>query len=267
SFSFKFVGGKSPYSVSITNGYEIPGLALSSDGVLSGTPQVTGTRFIELTVTDEQGSTANLFAGALVITPPGAPAPLESTCCFDGSIFGLSGPFDDASVGVPYHFELDAYLLGGVPPYSWSVTPGSSLPPGMALLLGTNGVPNHLGGVPTIPGNYSFQLTAQDSTGQSLTLTLSGPVNVLTLSPDYLLAAVVGSSYSVSLVPSGGTATYSFHLQPYSALPVGLSLSSSGVLSGIPTSPGYFKVYVALTDNTGNTLNKAYQITVDTATG
>jgi len=268
SYAFKFVGGKAPYAVSESSLYPLPaGLQLSPDGVLSGTPQVTGTFLIVPVVTDAQGYTANMVALGLVITPAGVPAPLVSTCCFDFSFYQLSGPFDDASVGVPYHFNLDDYLGGGVPPYTWSVAPGSSLPPGMALMLGTNGVPNHLGGVPTVPGTYSFQVTAQDSGGQSLTLTLSGPVNVLAVSPNYLPPAVVGASYSVPIVPSGGTAPYGFHLQPYSALPVGLSLSSAGALSGTPTSPGYFKVYVALTDAGGNTLNKAYQLTIDTVTG
>jgi hypothetical protein len=267
SFLFKFAGGKAPYTVSESTLYPLPsGLQLSSDGVLSGTPQVTGTFMIVPVVTDAQGFTANMVPLRLVITPAGV-APLVSVCCYDSSFFLLSGPFDDASVGVPYHFNLDEYLQGGVPPYTWSVTPGSSLPPGMALVLGSNGVPNYLGGIPTVPGNYNIQLTAQDSGGQSLTLTLSGPVTVLSLSPDSLPPAIAGTSYSVSIVPSGGTAPYSLQLQPYSALPSGLSLSSSGVLSGIPNYPGYFKVYVALSDSTGNTLNKAYQITVDTAAG
>ena len=268
SFVFKFAGGKAPYTVAESELDPLPaGLSLSANGTLTGIPQVSGTFIVVPVVTDAQGFTANLIPSRLVITPAGAISPLVSTCCYDFNYYGLSGPFDDASVGVPYHFKLDDYLQGGVPPYSWSVTPGSSLPAGMALLLGTNGVQNHLGGVPTVPGTYNFQLTAKDSSGQTLTLTLSGPVNVLTLSPDYLPPAVIGSSYSAPLVPSGGTAPYSFHLQPYSALPVGMSLSSAGLLSGIPTSPGYFKVYVALTDSTGNTLNKAYQITVDTAAG
>jgi hypothetical protein len=268
SYSLKFVGGKAPYTVSESSLYPLPaGLALTASGTLSGTPQVTGTFLIVPVVADAQGYTANMVALGLVITPTGVPAPLVSTCCFDFSFYQLNGPFDDASIGVPYHFNLDDFLLGGVRPYTWSVAGGSSLPTGMALVLGTNGVPNHLSGIPTVPGNYSVQLNAHDSSGQSLTLTLSGPVNVLTLSPDYLPPAVVGTSYSVPLVPSGGTAPYSFHLKPYSGIPVGLSLSSSGLLSGIPTSPGYFKVYVALSDSTDNTLTKAYQITVDTAAG
>src|SRR5262245_40700826 len=58
---------------------------------------------------------------------------------------------------------------GGLPPYTYAVTAGG-LPPGLSLASGT-GV---LSGSPAAIGNYSFTVTATDSSGAAGTLGCDG---------------------------------------------------------------------------------------------
>jgi hypothetical protein len=70
------------------------------------------------------------------------------------------------------------------------------------------------------------------------------------ISPSTLPAATVGSAYSASFSATGGTAPYTWSLAPSSpALPGGLTLSSTGVLSGTPTQNGVFDFIIQLTDS------------------
>src|SRR5262249_50151333 len=67
----------------------------------------------------------------------------------------------DATIGSPYSAQLSA--IGGVPPYTWSLSPASpALPAGLAL--STNGV---VSGTPTGPAAfYDFSARVTDSVGQ-----------------------------------------------------------------------------------------------------
>lgn len=81
-----------------------------------------------------------------------------------------------------------------------------------------------------------------------------------------LPSATVGTPYSQSLTGGGGAAPYSFALAPGSSLPDGLTLSSSGVISGTPTATGTSIFTVKITDTHGNTGSQMLSITVNAAT-
>ena len=53
-----------------------------------------------------------------------------------------------------------------------------------------------------------------------------------------LASGTVGTAYSATLQASGGAGTLTWSLASGSSLPAGLSLSSSGAISGTPTTPG-----------------------------
>jgi hypothetical protein len=55
---------------------------------------------------------------------------------------------------------------------------------------------------------------------------------------------------SVTFSATGGDGTYSWSAS--AALPAGLSLSTSGVLSGTPTAAGTFTVYALVADHSGD---------------
>jgi uncharacterized protein YhjY with autotransporter beta-barrel domain len=85
----------------------------------------------------------------------------------------------------------------------------------------------------------------------------------LTVSPSSLSAAAVGSAYSATISASGGTAPYAYAVTSGS-LPAGLSLSSAGVLSGIPTTSGNSSFTVTATDSATQQAfgSKAYTLAI-----
>jgi hypothetical protein len=262
SFTFKVAGGTPLYTFSESPFSPLPsGLTLSPAGVLSGTPLEVGNFTITPIISDSASRTVNGPSMNLVITPPGVPSPF-TTVTVPRTLF-------DASLGVPYTLPLDApystISRRGVAPYSWALS-GGSLPPGIVLLPGANGVPTQLGGVPSTPGTYSFTLTATDASSQSSSLVASLKVSRLALTPDVAPPGIVGAPYSVSLAPSGGTPPYTIQIDPTGDLPPGLTFAS-GLLSGTPTYPGNFFFFVTATDSLGATLGKAYKITIDNAAG
>ena len=259
STALKAAGGTPPYTFVESPFNPLPsGLTLGADGMLTGTPQSIGTYAIVPVITDAAGYTVNSVGLTLIVTPSGAPAPLLPF---------TSGRIFDASVEAPFNVALDVLLRGGTPPFTWAVAPGSTLPAGLGLLAGSNGVPNYLAGMATTAGNYFYSLTVTDAGGQTLTIPFTQNVSAVALAPDSLSPGTVGAPYSVSLVPFGGTAPYTVQLFPTSDLPPGLTLSSSGMLGGTPANAGNFLVIALVTDNSGSSLTRIYTLTIDNAAG
>ncbi len=108
-------------------------------------------------------------------------------------------------------------------------------------------------------GVYNFTVQLSDGAGNSSTQMLSLMITTnptpLQISTPPLPGATNGVYYSQILQASGGTPPYTWSLPGYSqALPPGLSLSSSGQISGFPAGsfgPHYFDVLV--TDAAANT--------------
>ena len=143
------------------------------------------------------------------------------------------------TVGQLYNIYI--YANGGTGTLSYSLT--GSLPPGLTF-ANTN-----ITGTPTSPGHFTFsvQATDQNSPPQQASSTYSidiaNPVVVTTTSiPD----GTVGTPYSFQLVSTGGFGPIQWF---GSGLPAGLSLSTGGLISGTPTTPGPYQFSVNLADN------------------
>jgi hypothetical protein len=74
------------------------------------------------------------------------------------------------------------------------------------------------------------------------------PVAALSIDTAALPDAVEFQPYSQQLVASGGTAPYHW-LGTAGAFPPGLTLSDSGLLSGVPSASGAFSFTVQVTDS------------------
>jgi hypothetical protein len=74
-----------------------------------------------------------------------------------------------------------------------------------------------------------------------------------TLIPD----GYVGTPYSHQMSAYGGSGSYTWSIWSGS-LPAGLTLSSSGLISGTPTTAQYTLVYIRVTDSGGCTNTRAY---------
>src|SRR6185437_8997610 len=158
----------------------------------------------------------------------------------------------NGTVGTPYSATLTA--SGGNQPYSWSFASGR-MPAGLSL--NSNGV---ISGTPTAAGTFSLGLTLKDKSKPpqqkfiALTLIISKAVSTtppptpLTVSTSSLAAATFGTPYSQTLAASGGSPAYTWSISSGSLAP-GLTLASSGVISGTPTHGGVFPLNVTVTDS------------------
>ncbi|WP_353227163.1 putative Ig domain-containing protein [Pseudomonas qingdaonensis] len=235
-------GGNAPYAFSLASGALPSGLTLASNGTLSGTPTSSGNFSFTARATDAfsytgtRSYTLTIVAGSMAITPATLPAPIYSSS---------------------YNQQLT--VSGGVAPYTFSIN-GGSLPTGIALSsTGT------LTGSPSSPGTYTFSVTAVDSSSnltsvsQSYTLTIATPF--IDITPITLPAATVGTGYSTSISASGGVAPFDYGIA-FGALPAGMSLTSTGTLSGTPTTAGTFTFGVRASDTNRFTGVRPYSFVV-----
>ena len=154
----------------------------------------------------------------------------------------------NGTVGTPYNQTVSA--LGAAPPVTFSVTSGA-LPAGLLL----NSATGLISGTPSTFGTNNFTITATDLNGcagsRAYTIIIAQVgCPPIALSPSAVPAAITGTFYNQTIVASGGVAPYTFVLGSGS-LPTGLTLSSSGVLSGIPSAPGIFNFSIRATDANG----------------
>jgi hypothetical protein len=80
-------------------------------------------------------------------------------------------------------------------------------------------------------------------------------------SPSPLLPAALGQSYSQSLVATGGFSPYTWALIS-GALPTGLSISPTGVISGTPEAAGASTFSLKVTDTAGGSATQTFSISV-----
>jgi hypothetical protein len=167
-----------------------------------------------------------------------------------------SSSLPSASVGTAYSTTLTA--TGGLTPYIWSAT---GMPGGLSLNASTGAI----GGTPQTSGTSIVSVSVTDQSGQNATvrfpLTIAGPsLTINTTSP--LPSGQVGVAYSgVQFQASGGTPG-SGYFWSAGSLPAGMTLSSSGSLSGTPTAAGTFTLAVTVTDSAKSTASGSFSLTI-----
>jgi len=236
-------GGTTPYHWNIVSGLPL-GLNLDPNaGIISGTPLNPGQFSFPVQVIDSANS-AGSKTFSLTINPA-----LKIT---NGS------PLPSGTVGLSYSQAISA--IGGQTPYTFTVqsTPFNPNPAPPGLLLSSAGV---LSGTPTTAGSYNFGVLVTDGIGaqvsMSFALTVNPPLAFSTPSP--VPSGTVGAAYSQPIMATGGTPPYSFSI---TTPPPGLTLDTSGVLSGTPTTAGTFPFNVTVTDGAKTSVIKAFQISV-----
>lgn len=214
-------GGTAPYAWTIASGSLPAGVTLSPSGTLSGAPTTSGNYAFTAAVTDSSSPSQYAAASGNIVV---APTPI---------IITSSSMLSD-TVGTAYSQALTA--TGGTAPYTWSVTKGS-LPAGLSL-TSSNGM---ISGTPVTGGTASFTATVVDSSSpaQSASVTTSIAIvgSPLSITTQALPAPTAGSAYVQQLQAVGGTAPYTWAVSGGS-LPAGLSLSSTGLITGVATSGG-----------------------------
>lgn len=232
------VGGRGTYTWSVTGGEAASWLAVSSDGVLSGTPATSGASTVTVAVADESGQEVTRQLPILVLEPL--------------AVAAISLP--TATQGRAYAAQLVA--TGGDGSYTWDIESGS-LPTGVGLASG-----GALTGTPEDGGAFAFTARVTDGSGRTATRPLSLTVErAPTIQTVSLPPGDLGEPYAAQLVATGGTGTYAWTVTD-GALPDGLTLSAAGAISGTPTTLGSASFTAQVTDEASTTHTRTLTIVV-----
>ena len=221
-------GGTAPYAWSLTSGALPAGLSLSaSTGAMTGTPTAVANATPLTFMVKDSGSPASTKSTSLTLTI--APPP--------GVNITTASPLPFGQVGVAYTAALTA--TGGLPPYTWSLANGSTLPGGLALNASTGAIT----GTPTVTGSFSPTFSVADSSintaAASLTLAISPATITVSISParggltitqGLSVTATTNDLGGVNWTASGGS------------LSSASSLTGVGVTYTAPSSAGMYTV-------------------------
>ena len=239
SATFSASGGAGNYSWSASG---LPaGFAVSSGGVLTGTPSSTTAIGFTVTVMDSASNTVN----KPFTLPVNAALTINNT-----------SPLPPATVGVPYTANFTA--SGGNGTYSWS---SNNLPTWLTLTMA-----GYLSGTPPFAGPVSFQVSVSDSQSASASANFTLPVDAaLTIgTTSHLPRATTGSAYSLQLAASGGSGSYTW---TSSNLPSYLNLTAGGLITGTPPSSGSVTFSATVTDTLSNAVSRSFTLPVNAVFG
>ncbi len=236
------IGNTGSLSWSLLSGVLPPGLNLSPQGQIAGTPTTGGTFPFQVSVTDIAAGVTTSRSLSIII-----PAILTIT----------TTTVPSGTVGIPYSPPALA-ATGGSGPLNWSSVSGN-LPPGISL--SAQGL---ITGTPTQAGPFTFQVRATDpvtnlNATQSLSINVTAPLLVSTIS---LANGTIGIAYSQTLQATGGTPPYSWSA---TGQPAGLALDpNTGILNGTPTAPGASAISITLTDAARGSASLQLTLTIGT---
>ncbi len=247
------VGGVLPYQGwTIVVGSLPDGLTIDlTSGLISGTPTTPGTFTFTIQLRDAICQLAQANGSIFV---PGIGPPLAIIC--DSPPAG--------TVGVPYGpHQFPA--SGGTAPYTYSVLSGS-LPDGLVLDT-TTGI---LSGIPTATGTFAFTIQVEDSLGATadtgvctIVISSAGGISLICNSPPN---GFVGEFYSHQLGLTNGVPPYTVTII-VGVLPLGLSISSTGLITGTPTTIGLYTFTVHVVDSIGQIANVTCSILISAFPG
>ena len=240
------VGSPFTYSILASNSptsYGASGLPTgltnnSSTGVISGTPTTAGTNSVTITASNSGGTDTKTLV--LTVSPP-PPVPVIS-----------SSLTATAMINSSFNYQITA----SGSPTSYAAT---GLPAGLSVNSGTGAIT----GSATELGTFNVTISASNVTGTgsaNLVLTVASSIPAPVITSSGTASGTVGSAFSYQITASNSPSSYGA-----SGLPGGLSVNtSSGVISGTPTSAGTALVTVSA-NNAGGTGSSTLVLTVQPA--
>jgi len=214
--------GAAPITYAITSGALTDGLSLAG-GVITGTPSTAGTQSVTITATGPGGQATQVLTLTVEIPVGGISSGLTASG-FVGSTF----TYTIVSTGTNL---------------SYAATP---LPPGLSL------AGNVISGTPTALGTTSVVLAVTNdisSDTKTLVVTIAGAVApVITSAPT--VDDPLGTAVSFQMT-ADGTQPITYAITS-GTLPANLTLSASGLLSGLPAAIGTTAVTVTASNSFGS---------------
>ena len=200
------------------------------------------------------GYTVKVHATDAIGNPADATLSLSTTSSLAISTTSLP----QGIINVAYNYQLAA--TGYNTPFTWSVVTSSPTWPyalsSSGLITGTTSS--------AYAGNVTFRVTDSLSPADTATavLPLIVSASTLTITTASLPQGTAGTSYSASLVATGGSTPYTWSVSPLSAnaLPSGLNISGSAI-TGTTTYVGTTSITIRVTDNVGAYYDKVFALT------
>jgi hypothetical protein len=222
AFSYQITASNGPTSY---NAAGLPaGLSVNTgSGVISGTPTTVGSNSVTISASNASGT--GTAALTLIVGVAGIPAITSSTTA-------------SGTVGSAFSYQITAsnsptnYNAAGLPA-------GLSVNTGSGLISGT----------PTTVGTNSVIISASNANGTgSNTLTLIvNAAGTPAITSSTTASGTVGSAFSYQITANNSPASYNA-----TGLPAGLSVNtSSGVISGTPTTAGASSVTISASNANG----------------
>jgi hypothetical protein len=226
-----------PYQYRLLNGVPPPGISLSTDGRLTGTPTAAGIWDFWLELSDQD--------------PPSASWCLPSRSEREFRI-RVGAPV--ATVGMPYSFAVGA---PGVGVQTWSLASGT-LPPG--LQLDPSGV---VAGIPTSAGAFPLAFTSLDEAGHAARVELVVAVySRLAITTRRLPSVRSGRTFRARLSAQGAVGAVTYRVVS-GRLPVGVRLDGrAGLIRGTPRKAGVYRLGIQALDSLGRTATASIVLTV-----
>src|ERR1041385_6794697 len=212
-------GGTDPYAYAVFDGTLPPGLTLSGDGTLAGTPTAAGKYTVTVRASDAHGCSSLRTFDINVCGPPFLP-PID---------------LPPATMCMKYEATVAAGTFAG------------DLPPGIPPPVN-----NELAGTPTQCGDFVFSITWTDANGCTHTQPYRLHVAcAIAPAPPPLPNGMICHPYTADITPTCGPGPFQYELIE-GALPDGLSIQLP-LITGIPKKTGTFPFTVRITDVSSST--------------
>jgi uncharacterized protein YhjY with autotransporter beta-barrel domain len=248
-------GGAGTLNYALSGGTLPTGLTFStSTGQISGTPSAAlATTTFSVTVTDQTTPTAQTSLKTFSLTVNGALTTTQAVPSTTLTLGSAATPFTPVTAS------------GGTGTLSYALS-GGTLPTGLTFSTSTG----QISGTPsTTLATTTFTVTVTDQTtptpqtsSKTFSLTVSPVIFSFTPAPGALPGGVAGTPYSQIVTAPGGANPYTYSILS-GALPAGLSLNTStGVISGTPTTVGNSSFTVSVRDAHSQTGSAAYTLNV-----
>jgi beta-glucosidase-like glycosyl hydrolase len=239
AFNYQITASNSPTSYSATG---LPaGLSVNTTtGLISGTPTTAATSNVTINAINASGT----GSATLVLSITSAPLVPAIT----------SASTANSTAGSAFNYQITA-----------SNSPTSFNASGMPAGLSINTSSGLISGTVNTAGTYTINLSATNAVGTgtgTLTLTVKPPPPVVSATPAPS-AGTVGTAYSYQVTASSSPTSYAL---ASGSLPVGLSLNTtSGLISGTPTTAATSTFGITATNSTGTSSAVSFSITINAA--